>query len=71
MNNKKSTCLTLTPDDILNLRGQPVTKRINHYKNSSPDSEEWIYYQVNTNTKEYYLFKNGQLITWTKKNALE
>jgi len=63
-------CPPLTPDDILVLRGQPVTKRIEPSRNTPvPMLEEWIYYQKYTNTKEYYVFKNGRLIGWEQKTS--
>jgi hypothetical protein len=59
MNSTKSAYPPLTPDDILTLRGQPVAKRIK--PNNGSSSEEWIYYNMNTNSKECYRFKNGKL----------
>lgn len=64
----KTSYPPLTPDDILTLRGDPVAKRIEPLKNSfNPAIEEWIYYRVNTNSKEHYVFKNGRLIEWSQK----
>jgi len=58
----------LTKEDILILRGQPVTKKI------APDcisgkieQEEWGYYNRKMATKEYYLFSNGSLIGYKKE----
>lgn len=65
---KCNTCPLLTPNDILTLRGDPVAKRIEYGGNGSASAlEEWTYYNTRTNTKESYVFKNGQLIGYKKK----
>jgi len=70
MNNIKSTCPPLTPDDIFALRGQPVAKKIGPFR-SSPARfvEEWVYYHIQTNSKEHYIFKNGRLTSWAKESV--
>jgi len=58
----------LTSDDILVLRGQPVTKKIAPADNSGiMEAEEWAYYNKQGMTKEYYLFNNGMLISYKKE----
>lgn len=67
MNTTKLRYPSLTPDDILNLRGEPISKRIGHIRETLGQTEEWVYYRYNDNTKEHYIFKNGTLIGWTKQ----
>lgn len=57
----------ITPDDILTIRGDPVSKMIipNH-RLDSVSLEKWIYYTYK-NTKEFYLFKNGYLVGYEKE----
>jgi len=56
-------CPPLTPDNILTLRGQPATKLVSPNKcKDSIDTEEWIYYNELSKTKELYCFKNERLI---------
>jgi len=63
-----TTCPPLTPEDILVLRGQPVTKKIAPANNSGiMEEEEWGYYNKGTVAKEYYLFNDGLLIGYKKE----
>jgi len=65
-----SKCPPLTPDDILTLRGNPVSKRIEAKRNSSATKiEEWIYYNESAKIKESYSFKDGRLISY-KTNGI-
>jgi hypothetical protein len=64
-----SNYVPLTQDNILTLKGQPVTKVIKpNNRNNALDLEEWIYYNVpdKTKTKECYRFKNGRLVGYNK-----
>lgn len=52
----------LTQRDIRTLKGDPIAKRVNYAKNNSElPVEEWTYYNIRTNNKESYVFKNGKL----------
>lgn len=65
MNNTKSNCPPLTQDEIIALRGQPVAKIIEPGRNDSTvNLEEWTYFNIQTNNKESYVFKNGKLIEY-------
>lgn len=57
----------LTPDDILSLRGQPLSKR---NKFSRKIVEEWIYYNAKDKIKEIYLFKNSKLMNYKTKEVI-
>lgn len=71
MNNLKSTCPPLTPDNILALKGKPVAKMINpNNRKNALDFEEWIYYNVPDKTKECYRFKNGRLVNYKMEEAV-
>lgn len=64
---QSNNCPPLTPDDILTLRGEPISKIIiPDHRLDSADLEKWIYH-THTNTKESYLFKNGYLIGYKKE----
>jgi len=63
-----SICPPLTSDNILTLKGQPVTKMINpNQRKNVLAIEEWIYYNVSDREQECFSFKDGTLINWTKK----
>lgn len=70
MNNTKPICPPLSPNDILNIRGQPVTKKIKSIRNSPLELEEWGYYNNRENTKELYMFKNGRLVKYKMEKAI-
>lgn len=57
-------CPPFCPDDIIALRGKPVSKHIHTDKPSSAPVEEWMYFSADTRAKEYYFFMNGRLIGW-------
>ena len=57
----------LSPEDILSMRGQPLSKR-NEF--SRKTVEEWIYYNAKEKIKEIYLFKNRKLIKYKIKEAI-
>lgn len=65
--NPINTYPPLTLDNILTLRGQPVTKMIETPYNASKEIEEWTYYNIRTKTKESYVFKSGYLIGYKKE----
>jgi hypothetical protein len=57
----------LTSDDILILRGQPVTKKIAPTHNYGIiEVEEWGYYKEAMN-KEYYIFRDGWLVGYKEE----
>jgi hypothetical protein len=65
---KMSTCPPLTTSDILTIRGKPALKRIepSPKRGGSENEEEWVYFTMYNNTKEYYFFQKGQLVGWKK-----
>jgi len=71
MNNAKTNGLTLSQDNILTLRGQPMVKKIDTVYNSPlAEIEEWTYYNMKANTKESYCFRNGNLIKYKKEETV-
>jgi hypothetical protein len=71
MNTIKLNYPALSQDDILTLKGQPVTKMINpNQRKNALDLEEWIYYNMPNKTKECYRFKNGNLVNYRLEEAV-
>jgi DNA mismatch repair ATPase MutL len=65
MNKTKSAYPPLTLANIHALKGKPVSKMITPTKRKNAfDLEEWIYYNVTTNSKERYCFRNGRLVKY-------
>jgi hypothetical protein len=60
-------CPPLTTNDILTLRGQPMSKRNESLRNPI---EEWIYYNPRRNNKESYVFKKEKLIRYKTNVAI-
>jgi hypothetical protein len=61
----------LTTREILRLYGHPVAKMIRENRNPiSRQIEEWIYYNINNNLKEHYLFENGKLVKYKMEEAV-
>jgi hypothetical protein len=70
MNNTKYNYPPITTEEIITLKGVPMSKRIrfiNKSAESSKSMEEWVYYSDKDNTKEYYLFKSGKVIGYKKE----
>ncbi|MBI5360580.1 MAG: hypothetical protein HZA48_08370 [Planctomycetes bacterium] len=57
----------LTPDDIYVLRGKPAAKNVVSAGSTMRGREEWIYYHTDAKTQEHYVFHDGWLVSWTKK----
>jgi len=70
MKNKSVKYSHLTVKEILSLRGKPFAKMVGECQNwLSPHTEEWIYYNTITNTKESYVFKNENLIGYSTETV--
>lgn len=68
MKRNGNACPPLTPNDVIILRGEPMAKKIESVHNShNEEIEEWTYYNTQTNIKEFYVFKDGQLIDYKHK----
>jgi hypothetical protein len=68
MKQKELNLPAFTKKDIIVLRGHPAAKMMKSCSNSaSAQSEEWVYYNLNTNSKDRYLFKNERLSGWIKE----
>jgi hypothetical protein len=70
MNNTEFACPPLTTDNILSLKGQPVSKKISPNQAISSILEEWNYYNGFNKTKECYLFENGRLVVYKKEKTV-
>jgi hypothetical protein len=70
MNTAKLSYPPLTPDDIITLKGQPITKKISPNRAVSATLEEWIYYNMINQTKERYIFKNNKLVNYRTEEAV-
>ncbi|MBI4833524.1 MAG: hypothetical protein HY811_01720 [Planctomycetes bacterium] len=66
--NDPMICPPLTTADILTVRGKPALKRIEPVKSRRElqKNEEWVYFFIYNNTKEYYFFEKGRLVGWKK-----
>jgi hypothetical protein len=70
MKTTNSKYLSLTPDDISNIKGEPMSKRIYRGNDAPISQEEWVYYRTNDNTKEHYFFKDGRLVKYKMEEAV-
>ncbi|MBI4834173.1 MAG: hypothetical protein HY811_05080 [Planctomycetes bacterium] len=67
-------CPPLTTDDILALRGKPLSKWVEPTKDSKLPIErreqKWVYVSLHTNNEDHYFFKNGYLIGWERTSLI-